>query len=59
MFAQKKEKKYKCPGCNFQFSNLDVIRSCCNCFACTGCEIYICPSCNNEVIIKPMKKRSI
>lgn len=56
MFTQKKEKKYKCPSCNFQFSNLEVMRTCSNCFACTGCEIYTCPSCNNEVVIKPIRK---
>lgn len=55
MIARKKEKFYTCPECGFEFSNLDVPRSCSNCFACTGCEIYLCPSCQSEVIIKPMK----
>lgn len=57
MFAPKKEKVYTCINCNFQFSNLDVPRACSNCFACTGCEIYICPQCSEEVVIKPVKKR--
>lgn len=52
----KKEKFYTCNECGFEFSNLDVPRSCSNCFACTGCEIYICPSCREEVVIKPIKK---
>jgi hypothetical protein len=56
MLGQKKEKVYKCQACDFTFSNLDVSRTCSNCFACTGCEIYFCPSCNAEVIIKPIKK---
>ncbi len=55
MLGQKNEKFYRCESCGFQFSNLDVTRTCSNCFACTGCEIYLCPSCNAEVIIKPMK----
>lgn len=55
MISGKKEKLYNCKACNFQFSNLDVRRVCSNCFACTGCEIYNCPSCGDEVVIKPMK----
>ncbi len=54
----KKEKFYICTGCGFRFSNLDVQRTCSNCFACTGCEIYLCPSCNSEVVVKPMKNLS-
>jgi len=59
MILGKKEKFYVCSACEFKFSNLDVDRTCSNCFACTGCEIYICPSCGEEVVIismKPMKK---
>ena len=55
MIGKKTEKIYECPECKFRFSNEDVPRTCSNCFACTGCEIYICPSCGSEVIIKPMK----
>lgn len=53
--GKKKEIFYHCSTCEFRFSNLDVPRNCSNCFACTGCEIYTCPSCGNEVVIKPMK----
>lgn len=56
MLGQKKEKIYECTSCGHLFSNLDVPRSCSNCFACTGCEVYVCPSCLEEVVIKPMKK---
>ncbi len=56
MFTQKKEKFYRCKTCGFEFSNLDVERVCSNCFACTGCEVYTCPSCGSEVVVKPMKK---
>ncbi|MBK6282212.1 MAG: hypothetical protein IPF54_05680 [Draconibacterium sp.] len=56
MISSKKEKIYICTSCGFQFSNLDVDRTCSNCFACTGCEIYNCPSCDAEVVIKPIKQ---
>ena len=55
MISSKEAKFYTCNTCNFQFSNLDVDRTCSNCFACTGCEIYFCPSCSSEVVIKPVK----
>jgi len=55
VFTGKKEKIYTCKTCGFQFSNLDVEKTCSNCFACSGCEIYICPSCKNEVVILPVK----
>lgn len=54
----KKEKFYQCKSCGFAFSSLDAQRACSNCFACTGCEIYICPKCGDEVEIKPMQKMS-
>jgi len=55
MITGRKEKHYTCEKCGFTFSNLDVPRTCSNCFACTGCEIYICPSCFSEVVINPVK----
>jgi len=54
MIKGKQKKNYTCNTCGFQFSNFDVQRACSNCFACTGCEIYICPSCQKEVVIIPM-----
>lgn len=54
----KKEKHYTCTECGYGFSNLDADRVCSNCFACTGCEIYCCPSCRREVVIKPKKPMS-
>jgi len=60
MITKRKAIFYTCEKCGFRFSNLDLPRPCSNCFACTGCEIYICPACENEVVVKPMKpmKRS-
>ncbi len=55
MIARKKEKFYSCGTCGFQFTNLEVDRTCSNCFSCTGCEIYLCPGCTSEVVIKPVK----
>ncbi|MFW6290597.1 MAG: hypothetical protein ACOC0R_06480 [Mariniphaga sp.] len=51
----KKEKHYTCPACGYGFSNLDTDRVCSNCFACTGCEIYYCPSCREEVVVRAKK----
>lgn len=34
-------------------------KSCSNCFACTGCETYLCPVCRYDIVvvtIKPMKR---
>ncbi|KOH44005.1 hypothetical protein NC99_32210 [Sunxiuqinia dokdonensis] len=31
-------------------------RDCGNCFACTGCEIYICPNCRRGIVVKPVKR---
>ena len=55
VLGKKKEKFYNCSVCDFKFSNLDVDRTCSNCFACTGCEIYTCYGCGTELIVKPKK----
>jgi hypothetical protein len=55
MLGQKEEKLYTCQNCGFVFSNLELPRTCSNCFSCTGCEIYTCPQCKKEVVIRPMK----
>lgn len=56
MISGRKEKIYVCNKCGFCFSNLDVEKICSNCFACTGCEMYLCPLCHSEVIVKPVKQ---
>jgi predicted Zn-ribbon and HTH transcriptional regulator len=43
-----------CNYCGYSFQKDDLVRSCSNCFACTGCETYICPKCENEVVVKPI-----
>ena len=43
-----------CTACGFIWSKADQDRECSNCFACTGCEIYLCPGCRKEIVIKPI-----
>ena len=50
-----KEEIVHCTHCGFEAQKGDLDRSCSNCFACTGCEIYICPECRNEIVVTPMK----
>jgi len=44
-----------CPFCSAEFT-ARWAKSCGNCFACTGCEIYFCPVCQEEIIIVPLRK---
>jgi len=44
-----------CGTCNLKFERDREFRNCSNCFVCTGCEIYFCPKCDNEIIITPVK----
>ncbi len=44
-----------CNHCNGSFEKGSLQRDCGNCFACTGCEIYICPNCRHEIVVKPVK----
>jgi predicted RNA-binding Zn-ribbon protein involved in translation (DUF1610 family) len=52
----KKGKNYTCPLCGANFNSLNAEKVCSNCFACTGCEIFICPTCGQEAIIKDLKR---
>jgi hypothetical protein len=45
-----------CGNCNRQFDRSSEFKHCSNCFACTGCEIYYCPKCDEEIIIKAPKQ---
>ncbi len=45
-----------CPSCG-QVFDLDVLeRYCSNCFACTGCERYVCPNCESAIVVKALRK---
>lgn len=52
------EDKYQvtCTRCQKSWDKRDLERSCSNCFACTGCEAYICPECRYEIVVVPIKK---
>lgn len=52
---KKKGIVYKCNLCDSEFNSLDVQKLCSNCFACTGCEIFICPGCGSEVVVKAIQ----
>jgi len=43
----------KCTECGFEGDREYLERSCGNCFACMGCEIYYCPRCGEEIVIRP------
>lgn len=54
-----KQELLNCPNCKNQYAKDELQRDCGNCFACTGCEIYICPNCRREIVVKPIKKPQI
>ncbi len=45
-----------CPKCKTEYSTQDLKRNCSNCFACTGCEVYICYKCRGRIVVKPPKE---
>lgn len=48
-------KSITCDNCLKTFSSASLRRVCGNCFLCTGCEIYRCPKCQEEIIITPLE----
>jgi len=46
-----------CDKCRTKFEKDREYRSCSNCFVCTGCEIYYCPSCDEEIVLIPIRKK--
>ncbi len=47
-----------CHNCGTSIERDLAYRDCSNCFACTGCEIYTCPECATELIVKPKRKEN-
>lgn len=48
-----------CVHCGKTWDKEMLAKSCSNCFACTGCEAYICSDCRYEIVVippKPMKR---
>jgi hypothetical protein len=54
---QKEKEIITCKWCGSCFSKDDLQRSCSNCFACMGCEMYICAVCRSEIVVKEMQKK--
>lgn len=48
--------KITCPHCGRKINSDDAQRLCSNCFACTGCERYLCYFCDNTIIISDVRK---
>lgn len=48
-------KTITCEHCLKTFSRESLRRICGNCFLCTGCEIYRCPKCQEEIVITPLE----
>lgn len=46
-----------CKECGEKFKKDDLQRSCSNCYVCSNCEIYICPECRSEIVIKEAHKK--
>lgn len=47
-----------CRSCQYQFERYTERQLCSNCFACTGCERYICPQCDGRIEVIPVKPMS-
>ena len=47
-----------CGECNLKFDRSSEFKHCSNCFACTACEIYYCPGCDNEIVITPVNSEN-
>ena len=47
-----------CHNCGTSIERDLSYRTCSNCFACSGCEIYTCPECGTEIIVKARKEQA-
>lgn len=45
-----------CKHCGKTFSKLELQIYCGNCFGCTGCERYVCPNCEGDIVVKAVRK---
>lgn len=52
------ENQVTCPHCGKQYAKSDLRRHCSNCFACTGCERYLCAGCDEVIEVIPVKPPS-
>ena len=44
-----------CGKCSYKFDRTKEKKHCSNCIVCTGCEIYYCPDCDEEIVITPIR----
>jgi hypothetical protein len=44
-----------CTRCEKFRDKTQIDRSCSNCYVCTACEVYICPECRFEIVLKPQR----
>ena len=54
-FQNDEETHVTCAHCSTTFLIEDLQRTCGNCFACSGCLIYVCSVCKSEIVVKQMK----
>jgi hypothetical protein len=45
-----------CKHCSTKHRKTALKKSCGNCFACTYCEIYLCPKCGKRIVVTPMRE---
>jgi len=44
-----------CGSCGLKFERKPGDKHCSNCVVCSGCEIYYCSRCDNEIVVTPIK----
>jgi hypothetical protein len=44
-----------CGLCGLEFDRSKENKHCSNCIVCTGCEVYYCYGCDDEIVITPIK----
>jgi len=44
-----------CGKCGYKFDRSKENKHCSNCIVCTGCEVYYCQQCDEEIVITPVK----
>lgn len=46
----------QCHNCLYSAQKNTFVKSCGNCFACKGCEMFLCPNCEEIIILKAPPK---
>jgi hypothetical protein len=53
-FGDDKKPIANCLNCSNSFLIENLQQTCGNCFACSGCKIYLCPVCKSEIVVTPI-----